>query len=56
MAGQSSVMFGWSWTKVSFLGTQVFGQASKESCDNTVLYIGDKQVMYSTRMHYVIPF
>ena len=25
-------MFGWSWTEVSFLGSQVFGQASSESC------------------------
>ena len=23
----SSAMFGWSWTKVSVLGSQVFGQA-----------------------------
>ena len=25
-----AVMFGWSWTKVSDLGNQVFGQASME--------------------------
>ena len=27
MAGQSSAMFGWSWTKVSVFGSQLFGQA-----------------------------
>ena len=32
MAGQSSAMFGWSWTEVSVLGSQVFGQALMESC------------------------
>ena len=33
MAGQGSLMFGWSWTDVSVLGSQVFGQALMESCD-----------------------
>ena len=33
MAGQNSAMFGWSWTKVSVLGSQVFGQGLMESCD-----------------------
>ena len=33
MGGQSSTMFGWSWTEVSVLGIQVFGQALMESCD-----------------------
>ena len=33
MAGQSSAMFGWSWTEVSVLGSQVFGQASMENCE-----------------------
>ena len=32
MAGQSSAMFGWSWTEVSVLGSRVFGQALLESC------------------------
>ena len=32
MAGHSSGMFGWSWTEVSVLGSQVFGQASMEGC------------------------
>ena len=32
MAGQSSVMFGLSWTEVSVFGSQVFGQALLESC------------------------
>ena len=27
MAGRSSAMFGWSWTKVSGFGSQLFGQA-----------------------------
>ena len=31
MAGQSSAMFGWSWTEVSVLGSQVSGQALMES-------------------------
>ena len=34
MLGYSSVMFGWSWTEVSVLGSQVFGQASVDSWDN----------------------
>ena len=33
MAGQSSAVFGWSWTEVSVLGSQVFGQALMESCE-----------------------
>ena len=33
MVGQSSAMFGWSWTEVSVLGSQVFGQALMESCE-----------------------
>ena len=33
MAGDSSVIIGWSWTEVSVLGSQVFGQASMESCE-----------------------
>ena len=37
MAGQSSAMFGWSWTEVSVLGSQVFGQALMESCDCSVM-------------------
>ena len=32
MAGQSFVMFRWSWTEVSVLGSRVFGQALMESC------------------------
>ena len=32
MAGQSSAMFGWSWTEVSVLCSQVFGRALMESC------------------------
>ena len=32
MAGQSSAVFGWSWTEVSVLGSQVFGRVSMESC------------------------
>ena len=34
MAGQSSAMFGWSWTEVSVLGSQVFTQSLMESCEN----------------------
>ena len=32
MAGQSFAMFGLSWTDVSVLRSQTFGQASMESC------------------------
>ena len=32
MVGQSSAMFGWSWTEVNVLVSQVFGQAVMESC------------------------
>ena len=31
MAGYVSVMLGWSWTDLSVLGSQLFGQASAES-------------------------
>ena len=31
MAGQRSAMIGWSWTDVSVLGSQVFGQALMDS-------------------------
>ena len=33
MAGHSAVMFGWSWTNISVSGSQLFGQASAESCE-----------------------
>ena len=33
MAGQSSALFGRSWTEVSVLGSQVFGQALVDSCE-----------------------
>ena len=33
MALQSLAMFGWSWTDVSVLGSQVFGQVLMDSCD-----------------------
>ena len=33
MAGHSLVMLGWSWTDLSVLGSQLFGQASAESCE-----------------------
>ena len=39
MAGQSSAMFGWSWTEVSVLGSQVFGQALMESCEVQNIFI-----------------
>ena len=35
MAGQSSAMFGRSWTEVSFLGSQVFGQPLMESSEGS---------------------
>ena len=31
--GKSSVLFNYSWCDMSVLGSQVFGQASMESCD-----------------------
>ena len=37
MAGQSFAMFGWSWTEVSVLGSQVFGQDLMESCGLDIL-------------------
>ena len=36
MAGRSSGMLCWSWTEVSVLGSQVFGQALMESCDKYI--------------------
>ena len=32
MAGHSLVVLGWSWTDLSVLSSQLFGQASAESC------------------------
>ena len=46
MAGQSSAMFGWSWTDVSVLGSQVFGQALMDSC---ALDLSCYQTQLSTR-------
>ena len=34
MAGQSSAIFGSSWTEMSVLGSQVFRQALMESCED----------------------
>ena len=33
MAGHSSATIVWSWTDVSVLGSQAFGQALMDSCD-----------------------
>ena len=33
VAGESSVVFAWSWTDVGVLGSQVFGQALKDNCE-----------------------
>ena len=33
MAENRSVMFEWSWAEVSVLGSQGFGQASMEGCE-----------------------
>ena len=44
MAGQSSAMFGWSWTEVSVLGSQVFGRALMESCEGVEL-VGEGSVV-----------
>ena len=38
MAGQSSAMFGWSWTKVSVLFSQILGRALMESCAGPLLH------------------
>ena len=38
MAGQSSAMFGWSWTDMSVFGSLVFGQALMESCGGSVYH------------------
>ena len=32
MGRNSAVVFEWSWTEVSVLGSHVFGQASMEGC------------------------
>ena len=47
MAGQSSAMIGWSWTYVSVLGSQVFGQALLDSCDQYVRMIYQKMQKYN---------
>ena len=39
MAGQSSAMFGWSWTDMIVLDSQVFGQAL-DSCDLFLCVLG----------------
>ena len=48
MAGQSSEMLGRSWTDLSVLGSQVFGQASAES------YVGWSHVLSNIPSFYVI--
>ena len=40
MAGHISVMFGWSWTEASVLGSQVFGLASMESFARGLMALG----------------
>ena len=46
MHGKSFVVFGCSWTDMSVLGSQVFGQALMESCEvclpNKYIYIKEK--------------
>ena len=34
MAWHNSVMLGWSWTDLSVFGSQFFGQASAETCED----------------------
>ena len=41
MPGQSSAMFGWSWTDVSVLGSQVFVQALMEGCEYPAVNTGE---------------
>ena len=48
MAGQSSVMIGWSWTDVSVLGSQVFGQVLMDSCGMDTSTVGYDKVSHFT--------
>ena len=41
MPRHSSAMFGWSWTEVSVLGSQVFGQALMEGCEYPAVNTGE---------------
>ena len=52
-AGQSSAVFGGSWTDVSAFGSQVFGQALMDSCVVSILrgfnesvFLGKKKLNY----------
>ena len=49
MAGQSSAMFGWSWTEVSVLGSQVFGQALMESSEGVSLILASTNLFFFFR-------
>ena len=49
MAGHSLVMLGWSWTDLGVLCSQLFGQASAESCDKSVqLWVKLMETFYSS--------
>ena len=41
MDGHSPVILGWSWTDLSVLGSQLFGQDSAESCELDMLRTGE---------------
>ena len=51
MAGQGSLMFGWSLTDVSVLGSEVFGKALMDSCD-IIAYSRIYIILYITVFRY----
>ena len=62
MVGHSSVLLGWSWTDLSVLGSQLFEQASAESCayltipELTLVCEGQKHHFLNTFGLYFNPF
>ena len=56
MDGQSSAMVGCSWTEVSVLRSQVFGQPLKESCvvlvcKSKLIFIDCKALLAKTKTY-----
>ena len=50
MAGQSSAIFGWSWTEVSLLDSQVLGQALMDSYD----HYSHMPITTPMKQHYIV--
>ena len=60
MAQYSPVMLGWSWTDLSVLDSQSFGQHSAESCESlmkdafNIRYLDEKLLIYSVLINSLV--